>query len=290
MIKNKKMVGIIGLSVTISASAIAYANSVLQKDVSLITNGKKVEMKTYTNDVQEFLAEQSVKYDSDDIITLELDKKLVDGDVIEVTSVEQELVTEAKETKFTTNIVEDDSLLKGKTVVDTEGKAGENELVYKLTYHNGKQVSKVLVEENIKTEPINEVIKKGTKVEVAQVSTSRGESSRDQETSSNNTDKKPSKKPSSNNTVASSTMSVVSTAYSINGTTATGTQTRWGVIAVDPSVIPYGTKVYIPEFGMTFIAEDCGGAIKGNKIDIYMPSIADAKQWGRRTISIQIVK
>ena len=64
---------------------------------------------------------------------------------------------------------------------------------------------------------------------------------------------------------------------------------KWGTIAVDPSVIPYGTKVYIPRFGKTFVAEDCGGAIKGNKIDIFMNSESECNSWGRRSITIQIL-
>jgi len=84
-------------------------------------------------------------------------------------------------------------------------------------------------------------------------------------------------------------MSVVATAYSGHGITSTGTTPKWGTIAVDPKVIPYGTKVYIPKFNKTFIAEDCGGAIKGNKIDIYMNDKASAIDWGRKTIDIYIV-
>ena len=84
-------------------------------------------------------------------------------------------------------------------------------------------------------------------------------------------------------------MSVVSTAYATGTITATGTKPKWGTIAVDPKVIPYGTKVYIPKFNMTFTAEDCGGAIKGNKIDIFMGSETDAYSWGRRTIDIYIL-
>ena len=57
-------------------------------------------------------------------------------------------------------------------------------------------------------------------------------------------------------------MKVVATAYAGDTITATGTKPKWGTIAVDPRVIPYGTKVYIPQFNMTFVAEDCGGAIK----------------------------
>ena len=79
-------------------------------------------------------------------------------------------------------------------------------------------------------------------------------------------------------------------AYTGGGRTATGTKARYGVIAVDPRVIPYGTKVYIKELGGTFRAEDCGGGIKGNKIDIYMNSSAACNRWGVRKITLQIVK
>ena len=82
---------------------------------------------------------------------------------------------------------------------------------------------------------------------------------------------------------------VSATAYSGDGITATGTKPKWGTIAVDPNVIPYGTKVYIPRFGKTFIAEDCGGGIKGNKIDIFMNSDSQCNSWGVRNISIQIL-
>ena len=76
----------------------------------------------------------------------------------------------------------------------------------------------------------------------------------------------------SNNNNVVRTMNVVATAYTGYSTTSTGQKPVWGTIAVDPKVIPYGTKVYIPQFGRTFIANNTGGAIKGNKIDIFMNS------------------
>jgi len=85
-------------------------------------------------------------------------------------------------------------------------------------------------------------------------------------------------------------MKVVATAYAGDGITSTGTRPKWGTIAVDPRVIPYGSKVYIPQFGMTFTAEDCGGAIKGNIIDIFMGSESQAYSWGRRSIDIYLTK
>lgn len=85
-------------------------------------------------------------------------------------------------------------------------------------------------------------------------------------------------------------MVVSATAYSGDSITSTGTTPKFGTIAVDPSVIPYGTKVYIPRFGQTFIAEDCGGGIRGNKIDIFMNSESQCNNWGKRSIDIYIVE
>ncbi|MCR8744062.1 SH3 domain-containing protein [Romboutsia lituseburensis] len=85
------------------------------------------------------------------------------------------------------------------------------------------------------------------------------------------------------------TLTVNASAYSGHTITATGTTPKWGTIAVDPSVIPYGTKVYIPMFDKVFIAEDCGGAIKGNKIDIFMNSEQECVNFGRKNIEIKIL-
>jgi 3D (Asp-Asp-Asp) domain-containing protein len=60
------------------------------------------------------------------------------------------------------------------------------------------------------------------------------------------------------------------------------------VIAVDPSIIPLGTKVYVEGYGYA-IAADTGGAIHGYKIDIFMPSRQQALQWGRRTVKVTII-
>ena len=71
--------------------------------------------------------------------------------------------------------------------------------------------------------------------------------------------------------------------------TATGTRATEGrTIAADPRVIPYGTHVRIN--GHEYIVEDCGGAINGNRIDIYFESHADALQFGVQTITIEILQ
>lgn len=86
------------------------------------------------------------------------------------------------------------------------------------------------------------------------------------------------------------TLTVKAYAYTGGGYTAMGTKAKYGTLAVDPKVIPYGTKVYIKELDKVFTAEDCGGGIKGNKVDIYMNSESACRNWGVRTITLQILK
>jgi cystine transport system substrate-binding protein len=81
------------------------------------------------------------------------------------------------------------------------------------------------------------------------------------------------------------TITVSATGYSLPGSTATGLPVGWGVVAVDPAVIPLGTHMSIPGYGEA-VAADTGGAIVGNTIDLWFPSVAQANAWGRRTVTI----
>ncbi|WP_077329447.1 LysM peptidoglycan-binding and 3D domain-containing protein [Virgibacillus siamensis] len=94
------------------------------------------------------------------------------------------------------------------------------------------------------------------------------------------------------------TITVSSTAYTADcagcsGVTATGVDLNANpnakVIAVDPNVIPLGTKVYVEGYGYA-TAADTGGAIQGNKIDVYVPTKSEAYDWGRRTVDVTIVE
>ena len=92
-------------------------------------------------------------------------------------------------------------------------------------------------------------------------------------------------------------MTVEATAYTANcagcsGTTATGVNLKANpnqkVIAVDPSVIPLGSKVYVEGYGEA-VAADTGGAIKGNRIDVFVPAEGDAQQFGRKSVKITVM-
>jgi peptidoglycan DL-endopeptidase CwlO len=83
------------------------------------------------------------------------------------------------------------------------------------------------------------------------------------------------------------TLTVVATGYSLTGHTATGAPVGWGVVAVDPSVIPLGTRMSIPGYGEG-VASDTGSAVQGAMIDLWFPTPAQAAAWGRRTVTIAL--
>lgn len=142
------------------------------------------------------------------------------------------------------------------------------------------------VKEEVVEEPVEEevVVEEETTVETPQEETTK---ENEVNTSSNETEEAA--------TVAGRTVTVEATAYSLNqpslgNITYSGIDLRENpnVIAVDPSFIPLGSRIYVPGYG-EFVAGDTGGAINGNRIDIHMTSIDSALQFGRRTIDIQIL-
>jgi peptidoglycan DL-endopeptidase CwlO len=82
-------------------------------------------------------------------------------------------------------------------------------------------------------------------------------------------------------------LTVVATAYDLTGRTSSGLPVGWGIVAVDPSVIPLGTHLMIPGYGEA-VAADTGPAIIGDTIDVWFPSPQQAFDWGRRTVTISV--
>ena len=78
-------------------------------------------------------------------------------------------------------------------------------------------------------------------------------------------------------------------AYSLPGSTALGVPVAKGVVAVDPKLIPLGTKLHVPGYGPG-LAADVGYAIKGRLIDLWFPTRAKAREWGRRTVTITVYR
>lgn len=259
------------LLITVTLCVILTSYFVLKKEqIVLQVKGEEITVNSYCKTVKELLSENNIYYDEDDIIYPSLDSKLKDYMNIKITYVEQITVSKHSRIAYETKVKEDTSLPKGVNKITQEGKDGSKTTVYQEVYHDGKLVSREVEKEIIREKPVNKIVTKGTGTSYVNLSESASIS-----------------KSISN--IKGNKMVVSATAYSSGSITATGTRPRWGTIAVDPRIIPYGTKVYIPKFNMTFVAEDCGGGIKGNRIDIFMNSSSDCYNWGVRSIDIYIV-
>lgn len=93
--------------------------------------------------------------------------------------------------------------------------------------------------------------------------------------------------PAEGQTQGGRTMTVIATGYALPGRTATGLPVGWGVVAVDPRVIPLGTRMTIPGYG-DGVAADVGPAVRGAKIDLWFPTVGQALNWGVRTVTITL--
>jgi 3D (Asp-Asp-Asp) domain-containing protein len=93
--------------------------------------------------------------------------------------------------------------------------------------------------------------------------------------------------PAPSTSTSGRTLTVVATAYALSGSTSTGLPVGPGIVAVDPSVIPLGTHMTIPGYGEG-VAADTGSAIQGARIDVWVPTEAQAQQWGSQTVTIAL--
>ncbi|WP_102264792.1 G5 and 3D domain-containing protein [Mesobacillus jeotgali] len=240
--------------------------------LKVVVGGKEQDVWSTSTTVADFLSQQGITLNEMDRVEPALKQNVTKDAVINVIRVEK--VTDVVEEPISYAVItkNDSKLEKGKQKVVTEGQEGLLSKEYEVILENGKEVSRKLVSEKKLKEKQDKVVAMGTKVIVAQVS--RG-----------------------SNEPAGKEFYVSSTAYTANcngcsGYTATGINLRANpnikVIAVDPRVIPLGTKVYVEGYGYA-IAADKGSAIKGNKIDVFFASKADAYRWGRKKVKIKIL-
>lgn len=169
-----------------------------------------------------------------------------------------------KEIPFETQYVESDKVPPGMSQVQEEGESGILQQVVKTYELEGQPVDqKIQVSYPVKV-PKKKVIIQNTKPIVGE-------------------------RFDLSNIKVSRSLTVESTAYTYTGSkTATGIDPRQGLIAVDPKVIALGSKVYVEGYGYA-IAADTGGAIHGNKIDVFFPNLRKCLDWGRRPVKIHVL-
>ena len=232
-----------------------------EKKKALI-GGKKTEICMYPGSVGETLKYNDIELDEDDVIKPAVDHELGFDDQIKITRVK--IVTEEKKETIEpkeAGAVFDRSLASG-TIARTEGKAGKAVYRYTYKYVNGKKKKTKKEFDHWIRKPTDIQLRFGTSVTGETGAVEFGE-----------------------------TFIGNCTAYYFgkNAHGATGGHCHYGTCAVDPRVIPYGTKLYVEGYG-TAVANDCGGAVKGHIIDLYMRSTKECFSWGRRNKKVYILK
>ncbi|MGJ6151403.1 resuscitation-promoting factor [Listeria monocytogenes] len=247
--------------------------------LSLQNGAKKDTVWTTKTKVSDLLAEKNIKLDQDDRVSPAKDSNLKEKMTVEVTYVNSKAEKKNEQVKFETVYKEDDSLNKGVEKVVQEGKNGEKVVEYKVTFENGKEKKRDVIKENVTSKKTDKVVVRGTKEKV--VATPVSNVSTPSTTSS-----------SSSTPSGGKTYRMESTAYSGGGTTAYGINLSANpglkVIAVDPRIIPLGSKVWVEGYGEA-IAGDTGGAIKGNIVDVYFPNESQCYSWGRRMVTVKVL-
>lgn len=245
-------------------------------DVEIVIDGEIIPITSAEETVKDMLVAENITLGEEDKIEPSVDQALASGMKIEITRVNKELVTEFQPIAFETETRNNSELKKGVEQVVQEGSEGERKITTEVVYENGKEVTRRVVEETVSKSPINKVIEIGTMAVV-----------------------RPSRSDSSVEYAYSSVLSCESTSYTADrgdsGTiTATGAAVNrdpngYSTVAVDPRVIPLGTKLYIEGYGLA-IAADTGGAIKGNIVDVYFNTYEECVNWGRRQVNVYILK
>ena len=301
--------------------------------VTIVYRGMRTTATSYGEPVSELLERMGIFLSEGDTLSCESSAYTHDGLQIEIVHRGTQILTQDEVIPYETVFFEDPSLAPDEEVVLVQGRDGLIHRETEIFFENGNEISRKTLNETTKTAMVKQVVLCGIdriimeqpeEKETWSSSGSSGSSSSSSggsssASSSGNTSSGGSSSSGSSSGGSSSgssssggvlttasgdtirytkVLSCTATAYSCEGYvghTYTGTVARVGAIAVDPSVIPLGTRMYIVTDDGRYIygyctAEDIGGSIKGNKVDLYFDTIAECWQFGVRACTVYILE
>ncbi len=252
--------------------------------VTLCHYGQTLEAASHGETVGQLLARLGLDTAAGDRLSHDLSTPVYDGMVLTVERILTRTETYTRTIPYETRLCDAPTLPVGMEEVLVEGRDGELLCTAQVTYVNGQEVSRQVLTEYQNIAPIEKVVAVGT-----------GEQVREKEEGLVIGDGYI-KLPTGEMLTYTHTDTVRATAYTHTDAgcdliTATGTVVHQGTVAVDTRYIPYGTRMFIVSndgeyvYGLS-IAEDCGGAIKGDRMDLYFPTYEDCIQFGRRRCTV----
>ncbi|NLB81372.1 MAG: DUF348 domain-containing protein [Clostridiaceae bacterium] len=225
----------------------------------------------------EVLESQGIKPNNDIKLNVSLADKVFEGMTIKVIYSKSETLTTQAAIPYKVIKRVSNKLSEGQTRVACEGAEGLAQYVQKVIFENDIEVDRYVVEEKIITKPVDRVIEYAPATSKAVAYNSGTLVSRSGELR------------------YKKVITCSASAYCIKGRTASGSMSQVGAVAVDPKVIPLGTRLYIeaPDGSWSYgnaVAADTGGSIKGNKVDLFMNTYQEAIQFGRRSAKVYILE
>lgn len=288
--------------------------------VTVINRGAQSVIGTYGETTGSLLARMGITPGTGDTLSCSSETQTYDGMTIELVHTETRIEEEDTTVPYPVNYYEDPDLEPGAEIVLVAGQNGLTHVKSEVTYRNGKEVSRVIVQETVKTKPVTQLVIRGVdrtimeqpadpepaEQEAPAASSGTASGSSSSGSSSSGGSRYDGSAETSGNVIMTSSgesytyvdvMTCSATAYTCEGYvghTYSGTLARVGAIAVDPTVIPLGTKMYVVSNDGQYaygycVAEDIGGGIKGNKIDLYFDTYAECWDFGVRMCTVYIL-
>ncbi len=260
-------------------------------NVSITEKGETRSLIATQRTAGEVLTELGYNPKKTDKITPGYDEKVSDFDEITLIRVDEETVKVEEEIPYESTERENKALASGTRKLVQRGVPGEKTVSYKITYEDGVEVSREKISEEVKTQPIAQIREVGPKKKAANYTIASAGTVQ----TSRSGNLAYSKVITANATAYDASSCGKSPSHPAYGITATGAKAGYGIVAVDPSVIPLGSRLYIESsdgsyvYG-TAVAADTGGAIKGNRVDLCFNTRAEAIRFGRRAVKIYVLK
>lgn len=259
------------------------------KSVTIRQGSEETTVKLAKGTVADALALAGIETDGTQIVSPISNTVINDDMTVTIKQVTYEEKTEVQKLEFKTIEKETDTLDAGETEVYQEGKNGEKQIIKEIKYIDGEKISEEVIETKTTKEPVDEIVYVGTKEDnSASASASSGT------TSSGNTF-------TDHNGATVAFKQVISgsgTAYTApaGALTATGVAAYHGGVAVNPNIIPYGSKLYITSTDGSVVygyatAVDTGGALMDGSaiVDCFYNSYDECVSFGRRNVNVYIL-
>lgn len=252
-----------------------------QHAVKFTADGETKNLLVADTTVSALLAEQGITLGKDDVVTPDLSTKITADTDVTVQRVKYEEVTAEEAIPFTETVTNDSSLPRGVTRVDVQGQDGLQKVTRRNKIVDGVVTESTVLSSTVLKEAVNQVSRVGTKDPNGYATIESDGTVYDQ---------------NGNKVNYTKLLTGKCSAYTGGGITATGAPAAFGRVAVNPNVIPYGTKLFIcsPDGKVVYgyaVASDTGGACMRNTIiaDLYYDTLSECYQIGVRNMNVYIL-